>query len=153
MIRLWSSAWAEFVPFLQFDREIRRIVCTTNAIESVNARVRKAVKARGHFPNEQAALKCVYLAVMALDPTGKGRARWTQRWKQALNAFDITFDGRLSAARRQQHNNQLHRKLDSPTFGVLPEGQPPSMLDPPWCPPMSGVAAPSFAASASCRSA
>ena len=100
VIRLWSNAWAEFVPFLQFDREIRRIVCTTNAIESVNARIRKAVKARGHFPNEQAALKCVYLAVMALDPTGKGRARWTQRWKQALNAFDITFDGRLSAARR-----------------------------------------------------
>ena len=100
VIRLWSNAWAEFVPFLQFDREIRRIVCTTNAIESVNARIRKAVKARGHFPNEQAALKCVYLAVMALDPTGKGQARWTQRWKQALNAFDITFDGRLSAARR-----------------------------------------------------
>ncbi|WP_344301343.1 IS256 family transposase, partial [Sinomonas flava] len=94
IVRLWENAWAEFVPFLQFDREIRRIVCTTNAIESVNARIRKAVKARGHFPNEQAALKCVYLAVMALDPTGKGRARWTQRWKQALNAFDITFDGR-----------------------------------------------------------
>lgn len=100
IIRLWSNTWAEFVPFLQFDKEIRRIVCTTNAIESVNARIRKAVKARGHFPNEQAALKCVYLAVMALDPTGKGRARWTQRWKQALNAFDITFDGRLSAHRR-----------------------------------------------------
>ncbi len=66
IVRLWENAWAEFVPFLQFDREIRRIVCTTNAIESVNARIRKAVKARGHFPNEQAALKCVYLAVMAL---------------------------------------------------------------------------------------
>ena len=100
IVRLWSNSWAEFVPFLQFDREIRRIVCTTNAIESVNARIRKAVRAPGHFPNEQAALKCVYLAVMALDPTGKGRARWTQRWKQALNAFDIAFDGRLSAHRR-----------------------------------------------------
>ena len=75
IIRLWENAWAEFVPVLVFDREIRRIVCTTNAIESVNARIRKAVRARGHFPNEQAALKCVYLAVMALDPTGKGRAR------------------------------------------------------------------------------
>lgn len=90
----------QFVPFLQFDREIRRVVCTTNAIESVNARIRKAVRARDHFPNEQAALKCVYLAVMALDPTGKDRARWTQRWKAALNAFEITFDGRLSAGRR-----------------------------------------------------
>ncbi len=97
IVRLWENAWAEFVPFLGFDREIRRIVCTTNAIESVNARIRKAVRARGHFPNEQAALKCVYLAVMALDPTGRGRARWTQRWKQALNAFDIRFDGRLSS--------------------------------------------------------
>jgi transposase-like protein len=60
ILRLWENAWAEFVPFLGFDREIRRIVCTTNAIESVNARIRKAVRARGHFPNEQAALKCVY---------------------------------------------------------------------------------------------
>ncbi|MFG2979240.1 IS256 family transposase [Streptomyces sp. NPDC048331] len=100
IVRLWENAWAEFVPFLQFDTEIRRIVCTTNAIESVNARIRKAVRARGHFPNEQAAIKCVYMAVMSLDPTGQGRKRWTQRWKAALNAFDITFDGRLSAARR-----------------------------------------------------
>ena len=100
IVRLWSDAWAEFVPFLQFDVEIRRVVCTTNAIESVNARIRKAVKARGHFPNEQSALKCVYLAVMALDPTGQGRARWTQRWKGALNAFEIAFDGRLSIGRR-----------------------------------------------------
>ncbi|WTU23857.1 IS256 family transposase (plasmid) [Streptomyces sp. NBC_00073] len=100
IVRLWENAWAEFVPFLQFDTEIRRIVCTTNAIESVNARIRKAVRARGHFPNEQAAIKCVYMAIMSLDPTGQGRKRWTQRWKAALNAFDITFDGRLSAARR-----------------------------------------------------
>lgn len=99
IVRLWENAWAELVPSLGFDREIRRIVCTTNAIESVNARIRKAVRARMHFPTEQAALKCVYLAVMALDPTGKGRARWTQRWKQSLNVFDIRFDGRLSNPR------------------------------------------------------
>uniref|UniRef100_UPI003F688DDC IS256 family transposase n=1 Tax=Streptomyces polyasparticus TaxID=2767826 RepID=UPI003F688DDC len=100
IVKLWENAWAEFVPFLQFDSEIRRVVCTTNAIESVNARIRKAVRARGHFPNEQAAIKCAYMAVMSLDPTGQGRKRWTQRWKAALNAFEITFDGRLSAARR-----------------------------------------------------
>lgn len=91
--------WAEFVPFLGFDREIRRIVCTTNAIESVNARIRKVVRAHGHFSTEQAALKCVHLAVTTLDPTRQGRARWTQRWTGALNAFDIRFDGRLSAPR------------------------------------------------------
>ena len=99
IIRLWENAWSEFVPFLRFDTEIRTVVCTTNAIESINARIRRAVNARGHFPTEQAALKCVYLALMSLDPTGTGQKRWTNRWKAALNAFEITFDGRLSAAR------------------------------------------------------
>jgi len=96
IIRLWENAWAEFVPFLAFDVEIRKIVCSTNAIESVNARIRRAVRARGHFPNEQAALKCVYLAIMSLDPTGTGRRRWAIRWKPALNAFEMTFEGRLN---------------------------------------------------------
>jgi len=100
IVRLWENAWAEFVPFLSFDVEIRRVIATTNAIESVNARIRRAVKARGHFPNEQAALKCVYMAIMSLDPTGTGQRRWMMRWKPALNAFDIAFDGRLSAGRR-----------------------------------------------------
>jgi putative transposase len=99
IIRLWENAWAEFTPFLQFDNEIRTVICTTNAIESINARLRRAVNARGHFPTEAAALKCLYLAVMSLDPTGKGRKRWSNRWKGALNAFDIAFDGRLSAGR------------------------------------------------------
>ncbi|WP_372508823.1 IS256 family transposase, partial [Amycolatopsis iheyensis] len=100
IVRLWDHAWAEFVPFLAFDPEIRRVICSTNAIESVNARIRRAVKARGHFPNEQAALKCVYMAIMSLDPTGAGRKRWTMRWKPALNAFEIAFDGRLAAGRK-----------------------------------------------------
>jgi putative transposase len=99
IVRLWTNAWAEFVPFLQYDSEIRTLICTTNAIESINSRIRRAVNARGHFPNEQAALKCVYLAVMSLDPTGKGRKRWSNRWKGALNAFEIAFDGRLSAGK------------------------------------------------------
>lgn len=78
------------------------MIRTTNAIESINARIRRAVRARGHFPNEQAALKCVYLAVMSLDPTSAGQKRWIVRWKAALNAFDITFDGRVSAGRKQR---------------------------------------------------
>jgi len=95
IVRLWENAWAEFVPFLGFDTEIRTIIYTTNAIESVNARIRKAVKARGHFPNTDAALKCVFLALMSLDPSGRGRQRWTNRWKPALNAFAVAFPGRL----------------------------------------------------------
>jgi putative transposase len=100
IVRLWTNAWAEFVPFLGFDIEIRSIICTTNAIESLNSRFRRAVNARGHFPNEQAALKVLYLTVISLDPTGRGRKRWSNRWKAALNAFEITFDGRLSAGRK-----------------------------------------------------
>ncbi len=98
IISLWENAWAEFVPFLSFDVEIRTVICSTNAIESVNARIRKAVRARGHFPTEAAALKCVYMALMSLDPTGKGRKRWTMRWKAPLNAFQIAFEGRLTPA-------------------------------------------------------
>jgi transposase-like protein len=100
IIKLWENAWAEFVPFLGFDKEIRTLICTTNAIESLNARFRRSVRARGHFPTEQAALKHLYLVIISLDPTGRGRQRWSNRWKAALNAFDITFDGRLSAGRK-----------------------------------------------------
>jgi putative transposase len=95
VVKLWRSSWAEFVPFLDYDVEIRKVICSTNAIESLNARYRRAIRARGHFPTEQAALKCLYLATRALDPTGCGRARWMIRWKPALNAFAITFEGRL----------------------------------------------------------
>ena len=98
IIRLWENAWAEFVPFLGFDPAIRTLICTTNAIESLNARFRRAVKTRGHFPTEQAAMRCLYMVIISLDPTGRGRQRWSNRCKDALNAFDITFAGRLSAA-------------------------------------------------------
>jgi Transposase, Mutator family len=80
IVRLWENAWAEFVPFLAFDREIRTIICTTNAIESLNARFRRSVNARGHFPTELAALKHLYLVIISLDPTGRGRKRWSNRW-------------------------------------------------------------------------
>lgn len=96
IVRLWENTWSEFVPFLDYDVEIRRVICSTNAIESVNARYRRAIRARGHFPTEQAALKCLYLATRSLDPTGRGRARWAMRWKPALNAFAITFEGRIT---------------------------------------------------------
>jgi len=96
IIRLWENAWSEFVPFLDYDVEIRRVICSTNAVESINARYRRAIRARGHFPTDQAAMKCLYLVTRSLDPTGRGRARWAMRWKPALNAFAITFDGRIT---------------------------------------------------------
>jgi Transposase, Mutator family len=70
VIRLWDNAWSEFIPFLDYDVEIRRVICSTNSIESLNARYRRAIKARGHFPSEQAAMKCLYLVTRSLDPTG-----------------------------------------------------------------------------------
>ncbi len=98
IIRLWRTAWAEFIPFLDYDVEIRRVICSTNAIESLNARFRRAVRARGHFPNEQSAMKTLYLVVRSLDPKGTGQTRWAVRWKPALNAFAITFSDRMPAA-------------------------------------------------------
>jgi transposase-like protein len=98
MIRLWRNAWEEFIPFLDYDVEIRTMICSTNAIESLNARYRRAVRARGHFPTEQAAMKCLYLVTRSLDPTGTGRARWTMRWKPVINAFAITFGDRWPGA-------------------------------------------------------
>jgi putative transposase len=97
MIQLWRNAWAEFIPFLDYDVEIRRVLYSTNAIESLNARFRRAVRARGHFPNEQSAMKTLYLVVRSLDPKGTGQTRWTMRWKPALNAFAITFADRMPA--------------------------------------------------------
>lgn len=79
------------MPFLQFDPEIRCVVSSTNAIESIHARLRRAVRARGHFPTESAALKWFYLTVRSLDPTGKGR----QRSMKPLNAFAVAFEGRI----------------------------------------------------------
>lgn len=96
--RLWRSAWAEFIPFLDYDLEIRRVLFSTNGIESLNARYRRAISVRGHFPTEQAALKCLYLVTRGMDPKGTGQARWTMRWKPALNAFAVTFADRMPAA-------------------------------------------------------
>jgi putative transposase len=93
--QLWRNAWEQFVPFLDYDVEIRTVLCSTNAIESLNARYRRAITVRGHFPTEQAAMKCLYLVTRSLDPKGTGQQRWTMRWKPALNAFAITFGDRM----------------------------------------------------------
>lgn len=98
MIQLWRNAWTEFVPFLDHDIEIRKVLCATNALESLNARFRRAVRPRGHFPKEQVALKTPYLTVKSLDPKGTGQTRWGMRWKPTLN----TFADRMPAASTHQ---------------------------------------------------
>lgn len=92
---LWRNAWPQFVPFLDYDIEIRRLLCSTNAIESLNARYRRTVNARGHFPTEQAALKSLYLTTRSLDPKGTGQQRWMIRWKPVLNVLAVTYADRM----------------------------------------------------------
>lgn len=94
-MHLWRSSWAKFVPFLEYDVKIRRVICTTNAIESINTRYRQAVRAREHFPNEAATINCLYLVTPSLDPTDGKTARWVMKWKPTLNAFAITLAGRF----------------------------------------------------------
>jgi transposase-like protein len=96
IVKLWRSHWSEFVPFLAFPPEVRRVIYTTNLIESMNARLRKVTRNRGQFPTEQAALKVLYLAVRNLDDyRGPTVGTRSSGWKQALQAFTIYFEGRI----------------------------------------------------------
>ena len=88
----WRTNWERVVPFLAFAPDLRRILYTTNAIESFNARVRKLVNGKGHFPTDDAAYKLIYLAIVAAEK------RWTRPpkgWSRALNQLAIHFEGRL----------------------------------------------------------
>jgi putative transposase len=96
--RLWRAHWPEFTPFLAFPPEVRRVIYTTNLIESVNARLRKVTRNRGQFPSEQAVLKVLYLAVRNLEDYRRPNVGIRSAgWKQALQAFTIYFEGRIPA--------------------------------------------------------
>ncbi len=96
MIRSWRHAWDEFVPFLEFPPELRRVVYTTNAVESLNARFRRAVRHRGHFPNEQAAMKILYLVATARRKTGGNLIGKTNGWKTILNTLTVHYGDRIA---------------------------------------------------------
>ena len=96
IVDLWKRNWERFTPFLEFDPAIRKIIYTTNAIESLNYQLRKVTKTRGHFPTDDAVLKILYLAIRNIGhQRGGDLGTGTQGWKQALNAFAIAFPGRL----------------------------------------------------------
>ena len=98
IIGLWERSWEQFTPFLDFPVELRRLVYTTNSIESLNSRFRQAVRRRGHFPHEQAALKVLYLCVKRRD---KNRSNPTGRvpgWKKILNTLAVTYGERIETA-------------------------------------------------------
>jgi putative transposase len=114
-LAVWERAWDRFIPFLEFPPDIRKIIYTTNAIESLNFQVRKIIKNRGHFPTDDAVVKLIWLAICDIEDK-RARAReadagkpankrtaparlvegaTTQGWKAALGAFDIAFPGRI----------------------------------------------------------
>jgi putative transposase len=96
MIKSWETSWAEFVPFLEFPKELRHVVYTTNAIESLNARFRRSVRHRGHFPTEQAALKVLYLTATARRVNRQNLTGQINGWKQILNTLTIHYGDRIS---------------------------------------------------------
>jgi putative transposase len=96
MVGMWERSWPEFVPFLDFPVEIRKLIYTTNGIESLNARFRQAVRRRGHFPTEQAALKILYLTVRERRPNRTNPTGRISGWKAILNTLAITYGDRLN---------------------------------------------------------
>ena len=85
IIRLWRISWEQFTPFLGFPPEIRKVIYTTNAVESPNARFRQATRRRGHFPNELCALKVLYLVIRNPDANRTNVTGHTTGGKAALN--------------------------------------------------------------------
>lgn len=95
-VKVWRDSWERFTPFLQFDPAIRKVIYTTNAIESLNYQLRKITKTKGHFPTDDAVLKILYLGLRNIGSRRGGElGTGTWGWKRALNAFAIAFPGRL----------------------------------------------------------
>lgn len=95
-VDVWRRAWNEFIPFLDYPVELRRIVYTTNAIESINFQLRKITKNRGHFPSDEAAMKLIYLGLRNISSKRGGESgTGTHGWKVALNTLAVLFPGRL----------------------------------------------------------
>jgi len=95
VVASWRRAWSNVIPFFAFPPEVRRVIYTTNAIESVNARLRKIIKTRGHFPSDDAATKLIWLALRNITADW-GRA--ASHWKDAMNQFAILYEDRFTNA-------------------------------------------------------
>jgi putative transposase len=93
VVAAWQRAWTHVIPFFAFPPEIRRVIYTTNALESVHAQLRKILKTRGHFPTDEAATKLIWLALRNIT------AKWERgpmHWKAAMAQFAILYDGRFT---------------------------------------------------------
>jgi putative transposase len=92
--KLWKENWERVIPFFEFPPDVRRVIYTTNAVESLHMSLRKVIKTRGSFPSEEAAMKLLYLALCNVS------AKWEtiQHWKEALNHFQMIWGERIQAA-------------------------------------------------------
>ena len=95
VVGAWRRVWDKVIPFFAFPPDVRRVIYTTNAIESVNARLRKILKTRGHFPTDDAATKLIWLALRNIT---KDWARASPHWKAAMNQFAILYEERFTQA-------------------------------------------------------
>jgi transposase-like protein len=93
VVAAWRRAWTRVIPFFAFPPEIRRVLYTTNALESVNARLRKILKTRGHFPHDDAAIKLIWLALRNITASW---VRAATHWKAAMIQFAIRYDDRFT---------------------------------------------------------
>jgi transposase-like protein len=96
VVAAWRRAWDRVIPFFAFPPPIRKVIYTTNAIESVNARLRKIIKTRGHFPSDDAATKLIWLALRNITADWERAAR---DWKEAMNQFAILYAEQFEASR------------------------------------------------------
>ena len=94
VVASWRRAWAHVIPFFAFPPEIRRVIYTTNALESVNAQLRKILKTRGHFPHDDAAIKLIWLALRNITADWRHAA---PTWKAAMVQFALRYEGRFTA--------------------------------------------------------
>ena len=92
--KMWQRAWVHVIPFFAFPPDVRRILYTTNALESVHARLRKIIKTRGHFPNDDAASKLIWLALRNITHDWTMPVRY---WKEAMTQFALLYDDRFTA--------------------------------------------------------
>jgi putative transposase len=115
--KLWQNAWSKFIPFLDYDVEIRKVICSTNAIESINARYRRAVRVRGHFPNEQAALKCLYLTTRSLDQPAMARHDGPRGGSRPSTPSQS--HSRAVSQQDDHRPDQIHRLSDRPIWPHL----------------------------------
>jgi len=93
VVASWRRAWTHVIPFFAFPPEVRRVIYTTNALESVHSQLRKIIKTRGHFPSDEAATKLIWLALRNIT---KKWERGAPTWRQAMNQFAILYEGRFT---------------------------------------------------------